>query len=277
MKKYFSCLIVAILLVTISEAQTSFRVQRAGTGKPILFLPGFGSSGQVWDQISSKLPDHESITLTYAGFDGVTPISFPWYSQITVELINFVEENNLQELTVVGHSMGGNLAVELVKAIPTRVAQLVLVDALPCMREVMMPGIPAEGLSYDGDYNKQLMNMNAADFEVYASQMAQGMATAVDDQQQLKDWILAADRETFVKGYTDLLKLDLRTGLENIKTPVLILVADQPYGAQALETMKTQYSALQNKEFKMAQNSRHFIMMDQPEWLVQELQQLIKQ
>ena len=250
---------------------------RSGKGKPILFLPGFGTSGEIWDQVISKFPDHESITLTYAGFDGVAPIGFPWYSQITAELINFVEENNLQELTVVGHSMGGNLAIELVQAVSGKIDHLVLVDALPCMREVMMPGVPAEALSYDGDYNKQLLNMSAADFEVYASQMAQGMATETQDHQQLKDWMIAADRETFVKGYTDLLKLDLRTGLESIKIPVLILVADQPYGAQALETMKIQYRGLQKKELKMAQNSRHFIMMDQPEWLVQELQRLIQQ
>ncbi|WP_439488327.1 alpha/beta fold hydrolase [Algoriphagus sp.] len=277
MKKLISCLIVAFFMVTLTEAQTPFRVERAGKGNPILFLPGFGTSGEVWNQVVSKFPDHESITMTYAGFGGVAPIGFPWYSQITAELINFVNENNLQELTVVGHSMGGNLAQQLVQAFPDRIDHLVLVDALPCMREVMMPGVPAEAISYDGDYNNQLLNMNEADFEVYATQIAQGMATEAGDQQQLKRWMLSADRETFVYGYTDLLKLDLRSGMESIKIPVLIVVADQPYGEQALETMKKQYSALQNKEFKMVENSRHFIMMDQPEWLVQELQQIVKQ
>ena len=276
MNRIISCLILAFLLVKISEAQTAFRVERSGSGKPVLFLPGFGSSGKVWDQVVLKFPGHESLTLTYAGFDGVGSIGFPWYGQISTELINFVEDNNLKELTIVGHSMGGNLALELVRALPDRIDRLVLVDALACMREVMMPGVAAGALSYDSPYNEQLLKMSPADFQAYAGQMAQGMATDTQDQQQLKDWMLAADRETFVKGYTDLLKVDLRAGLDSIETPVLILVADQPYGDQAMETMKNQYSGLPNKEFKMAKNSRHFIMMDQPQWLVQELHRFIE-
>lgn len=276
MKRIISCLILAFLLVKISEAQTAFRVEWSGSGKPVLFLPGFGSSGKVWDQVVLKFPDHESLTLTYAGFDGVGSIGFPWYGQISTELINFVEDNNLKELTIVGHSMGGNLALELVRALPDRIDRLVLVDALACMGEVMMPGVAAGALSYDSPYNEQLLKMSPADFQAYAGQMAQGMATDTQDQQQLKDWMLAADRETFVKGYTDLLKVDLRAGLDSIETPVLILVADQPYGDQAMETMKNQYNGLPNKEFKMAKNSRHFIMMDQPQWLVQELHRFIE-
>ncbi|MDR7131795.1 pimeloyl-ACP methyl ester carboxylesterase [Algoriphagus sp. 4150] len=277
MKKLSCYLLLSFLFVSISQGQTAFRIERKGTGKPILFLPGFGSSGQVWDQVISKFPEHESITLTYAGFDGVPPIGLPWYCRISDELINYVKENNIKGLTVVGHSMGGNLAVELVKAIPDRIDHLVLVDALPCMREVMMPGVPAQALSYDSPYNDQLLKMSASDFESYASQMAQGMASGAKDQVQLKDWLLAADRKIVVYGYTDLLKLDLREGMESIVTPVLLLVADQPFGDQGLETMKIQYNGLKNKEFKMAKNSRHFMMMDQPEWLAQELQRFIEQ
>ena len=277
MKKLICYLLLSFLFVSISQGQNAFRVERKGTGKPILFLPGFGSSGDVWDPLISKFPEHESITLTYAGFDGVSPIEFPWYSQISDQLINFVKENNLNGLTVVGHSMGGNLAVELAKAIPDRIAQIIIVDALPCMREVMMPGVPASALAYDSPYNDQLLKMNTTDFESYASQMAQGMASNVNDQELLKEWFLAADRQVFVNGYTDLLKLDLRDGMESIVAPVLILVADQPFGDQALETMKIQYQGLKNKEFKMAKNSRHFIMMDQPEWMAQELQRFIEQ
>nr|WP_170857163.1 hypothetical protein [Algoriphagus locisalis] len=55
---------MALLVVTVSVAQSVFRVERNGTGHPILFLPGFGSSALVrfgirWSQnflIMNPLP-----------------------------------------------------------------------------------------------------------------------------------------------------------------------------------------------------------------------------
>jgi pimeloyl-ACP methyl ester carboxylesterase len=82
----------------------------------------------------------------------------------------------------------------------------------------------------------------------------------------LTEWILAADRKTYVYGYTDLLKLDVREKLSSIKTKTLILGASLPYVTVAKAHFEKQYANLPNKTIEMASNSKHFIMFDQPEW-----------
>ena len=54
---------------------------------------------------------------------------------------------------LIGHSMGGNLAAELAADLPERIGRVIIVDALPCMRCVMMPGVPAEAVSDDAPPN----------------------------------------------------------------------------------------------------------------------------
>lgn len=86
----------------------------------------------------------------------------------------------------------------------------------------------------------------------------------------ITNWILEADRKTYVYGYTDLLKLDVRTQLSKVKANVLILGAPT-YGTIAKETMEKQYANLANKRIEMAPDSRHFIMFDQPEWFYKKV------
>jgi pimeloyl-ACP methyl ester carboxylesterase len=72
-------------------------------------------------------------------------------------------------------------------------------------------------------------------------------------------------------GYTDLLKLDLRDTLSEIKCETLIIGASFPYKEVAQENFEKQYEKLPNKVIKMASNSKHFIMYDQPEWFYNTL------
>ena len=85
-------------------------------------------------------------------------------------------------------------------------------------------------------------------------------------KEKLANWILEADRETYVYGYTDLLKLDLRNKLKNIKCNTLVVGASFPDVKVAKENFEKQYSNLSNKKIVMASKSKHFVMLDQPEW-----------
>jgi pimeloyl-ACP methyl ester carboxylesterase len=106
--------------------------------------------------------------------------------------------------------------------------------------------------------------------------MAQGMSLNPDAQKKIKDWIMLADRKTYVYGYTDYLKLDVREDLKNISIPVTILAADKPYGKEMVtQTYKTQYANLSNYDLIIAENSAHFIMFDRPEWFMEQIQGIL--
>ncbi|CAM4156845.1 alpha/beta fold hydrolase [Gillisia limnaea] len=244
-----------------------FEVETIGQGKPILFLPGFTASGSVWKETVEHLTvERKSYLFSYAGFNGNEPIEMPWYDTIKNGLIDYVNQNKLTDIIVIGHSMGGNLAVDIAAEFPDRVSKIIIVDALPFMKDVMMPDVPIEMLDYDTSYNQQTIAMSDADFLNMATMMASNMATDKENQETLKKWMVEADRKTWAYGYTDLLKLDLRPKLSNISCETLIIGASFPDVNMAKANYEKQYENLSEKTLIMASDSKHFVMLDEPEW-----------
>lgn len=136
----------------------------------------------------------------------------------------------------------------------------------------MMPNFKTEDMVYESPWNKQLLEMNDAAFEAMAAQMAAGMSLNQEKQHQIKEWMIEADRETFIYGYTDFLKLDLREDIGEINIPVSILGAAQPYGLdRSRDTYAEQYKNLKNYDIDFAPDAAHFIMYDSPKWFQEKL------
>jgi len=259
--------LLVVASLHLLNGQSAIHPVKQGSGTAIIFLPGFTTPGSIWNPTIANLEGtYETHVISYAGFNGRAPIDTPWYAAIKKELIDYVREERLRSFVVIGHSMGGNLATELAVEFGNEVAGLILVDALPCMRELMMPDVPVSALAYDNPYNQQILGMNAEGFRKMARRMAANMTTQSDRVDELTQWALQADRKTYVYGYTDLLKLDLRPDLEEIVPHTLILGTTFPSREMTQNTFEQQYARLSNKKIELADNSRHFIMLDQPEW-----------
>lgn len=253
-------------LLEIAETKP-FTLEIVGQGKPILYLPGFATPGAIWKETVENLNlEKKSYLFSYAGFNGNAPIEMPWYLNIKNSIIKYIKDYNMSDIVIVGHSMGGNLAIDIASALPNKVSKIIVVEALPCMREVMMPNVPAESLYYESPYNKQMLEIDAKQFKSMATMMAANMTMKEDKKEVITNWILEADRKTWVYGYTDLLKLDLRNVLNKVKCETLILGASFPNVKIAKENYENQYSNLPNKTILMASNSKHFLMFDQPAW-----------
>lgn len=271
-------LATTLLISCFLHGQTSsIRVAVTGKGTPILYLPGFTSPGSVWhDVIKNLTGQNQSHTVSYAGFNHIEPIDTPWYPTIRRDLIHYVERSNLRNWIIIGHSMGGNLAVDLAAALPGHIHKLILVDAIPCIREVMMPGVEASQLQYQSPYNQQVIDMSDKEFYNFAKMMASNMTSNQSKVDTLISWSVVADRRTFAYGYTDLLKLDLRAILSSVKANTLILGAPFPNAATVQKTYESQYAALKTKWIELAPESRHFIMFDQPQWLYQKINNFLQ-
>ncbi len=103
-----------------------------GEGPAILFVHGLGGCWENWlENIPHFSRSHRVVALDLPGF-GASPmpkweISMPAYGRMLAE---FCEKLGLdQETTVVGNSMGGFIATELVIEHPDRFSRLVLVSA----------------------------------------------------------------------------------------------------------------------------------------------------
>lgn len=266
------CSLLLLIFGLNLQAQKSFHVEVTGSGQPILLFPGFTNTANVFDGFTQKLSENYEVhAFTFAGFGEVPPVAFPWLPKIKKDIQKYVREKELNRPFILGHSMGGTLGLWLASE-DSAYAGLLLIDALPAMGALMIPDYDPASISYDSPYNQQVLAMDEHAFLGMAEQMAAGMAVNKDKHHQLTDWILQSDRETYVYGYTDLLKLDLRSVLQNVKMPVSIFVATEPYGKEAVAaTYKKQYTGLKNHKLIFAEGAGHFIMFDKPQWLLESI------
>jgi len=271
-KTLFTATLILIFALHLNGQNKAFRVDVLGKGEPLLFFPGFTCTSDVWEaQVKELSKEFECHLFTFAGFGDVPPIEFPWYPKIEEEVQQYITEHQLTDAIAIGHSLGGTLALSLASKAPN-FKKLIIVDALTATGALMFPNYDSENMVYDSPYNNQLLEMEMEDFEKMASGMASGMTLKQEKQGQIVDWMKKADRKTYVYGYTDYLKVDLRESVSKIRIPVVILAAAKPYGEQmARQTYETQYKNLANYELRFAEDAAHFIMFDQPEWFLSQL------
>lgn len=278
MKTIFLALVILFTLSTQAQANKQpIHVKVVGKGNPVLLLPGFTVPGESWNATVNQLKDnYEFHVVTLAGFGGKEPIEFPWLPKVNEALENYIEQQQLKNVTVVGHSLGGSMAIWLASRENNNIAKIVLVDALPASGALMIPNFKPENLVYDSPFNKQQLAMAENNFEQMAQGMSQGMSLNPDAQKQIKNWIISADRKTYVYGYTDYLKMDLREDLKNISIPVTIIAADKPFGKEMVtKTYQSQYANLTKYDLIITDNSAHFVMFDKPEWFGEQIQQIL--
>ncbi|NHF59126.1 alpha/beta hydrolase [Flavobacteriaceae bacterium TP-CH-4] len=266
------------LSVNLQSQEKAFEVVVKGQGEPILLFPGFTCTGAVWDDTVRELSKtYECHIFTFAGFGGVAPIEKPWLPKIKQAITDYVTEKELKDPVIIGHSLGGTLGLWLASEGEHGYSKVIVVDALASTGALMMPNFKSEDMVYDNPFNNQLLSMDEVAFSKMADQMAAGMSLNKGKQAQIRDWMVMSDRETYVYGYTDLLRLDLRESVANITIPVIILAATHPYGEEmAKNTYTEQYKNLTDYELLFAENSAHFIMYDRPEWFLNTLKEKLQ-
>lgn len=267
-------LIVLFVFFTSNNlfSQAAFKVEVKGNGEPILLFPGFGCTGEVWDETVAELSKkHECHIFTFAGFGNVPPIKTPWLLTIKNQIIQYVKEKKLNKPSLIGHSLGGTLALWLSSSETDLFRKVVVVDALTSTAALMIPNYKGDIISYANPQSKMMLEMDDNAFNAMNTQSVAFMCMNKEKQKTIIEWMNITDRETYVYGYIDMLNLDLRKEIAKIKIPVVILAATNPDINMVKNTYKNQYENLPTVTIYYAENSAHFVMYDQPEWFLSKL------
>nr|QRD81034.1 lipolytic protein [uncultured bacterium] len=102
-------------------------------GPPLLILHGLLGSSDNWHTLASKAfaPHFRVFTLDLRGH-GRSPHARPIdYPTMAADVLAFMDAHEIDRAHVLGHSMGGKVAMELALTAPERVDRLVVVDIAP--------------------------------------------------------------------------------------------------------------------------------------------------
>lgn len=260
-----------------SQAQEAFQVKVVGKGDPILLFPGFACTGEIFDETVKALSiNNECHVFTFAGFGAVPSIEMPWLPKIKDQVVAYVKTKKLNKPVIIGHSLGGTLGLWLAATDQSLFRKVIAVDALPCYGVVMMPNYDVSTIVYESPYSKQMLQLDTVSFRKQVQQQVGFMMLNKYKQVKVVDMMLQADRKTYVYGYIDLLKLDLRNDIAGIQIPVVVLAATNPSKAMVEKTYNEQYAKLGNKVIYYADKAAHFVMYDQPEWYISKIKENIQ-
>ena len=254
----------------------SFAVHVTGTGKPIILIPGLSSSGAVWDGTVAHLKEHyECHVLTLAGFAGRPRIEAPFLETVRNDLAAYIRANKLDHPVIVGHSLGGFLALWLGSHDPDLVGPLVIVDALPYLPAVFNPAATVENSKAMAEQMRAGMAAGGANFEKQSEAAVKGMVTGGANFDLVMSWAKTTDPVAAADGMYDMLTHDLRKDVAAVASPTLVLGTwiayrdndqDTATRGQVEKNFQAQYANLKNAKIVLADHARHFIMLDDPQW-----------
>jgi pimeloyl-ACP methyl ester carboxylesterase len=278
-RKFFAGLALAFsLLAPAFSAPAKFEAgslqveQISQKGPALILIPGLASGPWAWDQTTGALRDRYAIyLLTLPGFDGRAPQPGVTLETLQKDLLTLIESRKLGKPVLVGHSLGGTLALAFATKHSGAISGVVAVDGLPVFpgtetmtdrapmaanaRQQIAGQTPAQFAEYQRNYMKQVGSVDEA------------IANAIADKSSRSDPGATAEFAAQV------LLQDFRAALPGIKVPVVEI---SPFYAPDFarinvdEAGKTGYyrallAGIERLDVVSISPARHFVMFDQPE------------
>lgn len=274
---------IALSASSTAHAGAAFKAEVTGSGPAVILIPGLASAAEVWQGTTRHLcGPRQCHALTLAGFAGQPAIGGPLLPQVVRQLSDYIAANKLGKPVIIGHSLGGLLALRFAIDHPDQVERLVIVDSLPAFGAMQAPQATPEQLRQMAAGVRQ--GMLAADDASYADAQRRNVAmmvTRAEDVERIMRTGRSSDRNTVAGAMAELLETDLRDDVAKIRAPTLVLGAWAAYKdfapRSAIEAVYTsQYGKLPGVRIEMAETARHFIMYDDPAWLYDRIDYFLK-
>ncbi|MDO9081059.1 MAG: alpha/beta fold hydrolase [Desulfuromonadales bacterium] len=109
-----------------------FAWRSSGSGAPLVLIHGWGSSAAIFDQLMSLLPDCHCLAPDLPGYGASTAATTVDLAALAKDLIDWLDALGLEKVTLLGWSLGGMIAQELVARFPQRFERLILLSTSPC-------------------------------------------------------------------------------------------------------------------------------------------------
>jgi pimeloyl-ACP methyl ester carboxylesterase len=265
-------------------APTAFRVDVRGHGKPMILIPGLGSSGEVWDGVVAHYQEHyECHVLTLAGFAGAPESGeSAVMPRVREQLAAYVAAHHLEKPVVVGHSLGGVIALSLAAQHPEAVGPLVVVDSLPFLPAATDASATPTSMSEMALNFRTLMASQPLDQRrAYERRVLPTLISDSDKVEVALDWMMKSNGQTLGQAVYEMMTTDLRPELARIHAPALVLGtwAGTPGATRSgvEQAFHAQYAGLAGARIALADRSRHFIMWDAPAWLMQQMDSFLQE
>ena len=210
-------------------------VTRSGNadGRTVVLIPGLASGADVWKGTVAELADFDLRVVQVSGFAGAAKFdtSDRYTDAIAAAIHKHLTDFPGVDPVVVGHSLGGFVALKAALLDETPIRELVIVDSLPFLAALFMPGsTPEQAAQMAPVLARQMAEMPR---EAFDQQQKAGLVRLVKSKSfraVLADWAAASDQATVATAVGELLESDLREDLSGIDAQITVLAAHDKIG-----------------------------------------------
>jgi pimeloyl-ACP methyl ester carboxylesterase len=259
-------------------------VVKQGSGPAVVLIPGLSTPREVWSGVAGDLARNHTLYLVqvngFAGDDVGANGGTDVLPGIVADLHAYLAKDHAGAVPVVGHSMGGLVALMLAAEHPGDVRSLMIVDALPFAGTMFDEHATADALRPVAAMLKSKMaaGYSGPEGEAAAESTAKGLTAKPASAARVKAWVLAANPKVSAEAMAEDLTTDMRPKLGSIAAPVTLVHPSTAFGKDEAATdafYRAQYAGAKAASFVAVPDSAHFVMLDQPERFAAELKSFL--
>lgn len=235
-------------------APTRFSVEVSGQGPDVILIPGLTAGRDVWRATAGALPGYRYHLIQVAGFAGEPSRgnrSGAVVSPLADEIARYIAENRLSRPAIVGHSMGGTIAMMIAARRPDLAGRILVVDMLPQPAGLF-------GGSASGWAPLARLIGSPGGSRLFGSLMDVLSPPGSGGRN--------SDPDVVSRATHDLMTTDLTPQLARIRAPLTVVYASRdPRANAALDrSFARAYAAARDARLVRIDGSGHMVMLDQP-------------
>jgi 3-oxoadipate enol-lactonase len=229
-----------------------------GRGTPLVMLHGLGSSSADWEYQVPAFARHRHLVMPdFRGFgasDKQGPYTVEQFTRDTWELLAHLK---IDRFDLLGYSMGGAVAMQMVLERPEVIGRLVLSNTLPSFR--------TDTLAKRALMWSRLLVMSVLGPRMLASIFTKRLYPR-PEQAELRAKLAKRnalnDRWVYVTTVRNLTRWSVRDRIDQLRLPVLVLAAEDDYfGVDDVEAFAR---SLPDARLKIFPQTHHGLPMEQP-------------
>ena len=229
-----------------------------GRGRPVLFLHGWLGSWRYWMPTMEVISeDFRTYSFDFWGFGDSNKSGIVSISNFSDQVIRFLDAMGIEKVPLVGHSMGGMVALKTAVRYPDRISRVAAI------------GAPIVGTSLSGLLkltDNQYVSRAMARVPVVTKFLFRWFLGNINDTaySEILDDSVKPTEESLRRAVGSMMRTDLRPELDQLNIPALII-----HGARDDIVNPNQADIFLQRDmtnvqvFVMAE-SRHFPFLDEP-------------
>jgi 2-hydroxymuconate-semialdehyde hydrolase len=239
-------------------------------------LHGIGASTYTWRyQLNEFAKSHRVIIPDIPGFGRSSKLTHKKYDLESQRerLIQFINELAIEDLTIVGSSMGGLLALSLAEAMPSRVKKLIL------LAPATEPSLVPKGL-YQASWTVHFIGPAISERMIKTIMKSvnanPGVITTETVKKYYEPYLDKKAMQTFVKATQTLRFKKTKQILKALDLPILILYGenDKRVPRWAINRLSQR---LQNSRLQCHPNLGHHLHEDDPSWTNEKMHDFLSE